>query len=99
MRERRSTRRITVNQTVTVNMEGTSLSTTLIDISIDGALLVISAEDVGQVDDSDLGREVVFRLRIKKQVRLYTGEVIRFFYKDDNLHLALRFWQKPVRAD
>lgn len=95
MRERRSTRRIAVNQAVTVSMEGTALDTTLVDVSVDGALLIISAEDTGKVDDSDLGREVIFRLKIKRQVLQYTGEVIRLFYRDDKLHLALRFWQKP----
>ena len=93
MRERRSTRRITVNQTVTVNMEGTSLRTTLIDISIDGALLVISAEDVGQVDDSDLGREVVFRLRIKKRVHLYCGVGVSVVLGDIVPHRAPILWE------
>ncbi len=54
-------------------------------------------DDVDKVSGSDLGREISFRIRSKnKQLRQYTGEIIRLFYKDDKLHLALRFWKQPI---
>ncbi len=95
MRERRSSKRISVKHSVPVELDGVALDTTLLDISREGALFAVNGVDAEKIGDPDLGREVTFRIRPKRSpVRLYTGEIIRLYYYDDTLHLVLRFWKK-----
>ena len=95
MRNRRSSKRVSINHTIQVDLEGMILSTTLVDISRDGALLALSETEREKVSDKDLGRKVSFRIKPKaRPVRQYTGEVIRLYYQDAKPYLAVRFWEK-----
>lgn len=95
MKERRSSKRVIVNHLVPITVDDVALDTTLVDISKDGALFTVNGDDAKKIGDPDLGREVTFRIKPKNSpIRLYNGEIIRLYYYNDVLHIALRFWQK-----
>lgn len=94
MIERREKIRIRVNTPVVISLEGQQLNTHMMDISADGSLLRIDPACRAQVSTKDLGKEATFVVRVKGGAsRKYTGEVIRFFVKDDDKYIALRFWE------
>ncbi|MBN1835312.1 MAG: PilZ domain-containing protein [Spirochaetales bacterium] len=95
MRERREARRVDVNTAVDLSVEGMVVRGEMVNLSDDGALFRIGETDAGKVSTTDLGKQATFVLKLKSTPdREYTGEIIRFFYKDDDKHIALRFWRK-----
>jgi hypothetical protein len=95
MDERRGTRRVDVNTSVQLSIEGLVVSGQLLNFSNDGALFKISRVDAPRVSTMDLGKQATFVLKLKSSPdREYTGEVIRFFFQREDKHIALRFWRK-----
>ena len=95
MLERRETRRVDVNTEIGLSVEGVTVSGQLLNFSNDGALFKISRADQEKVSTTDLGKQATFVLKLKSSPdREYTGEIIRFFFKKEDKHIALRFWRK-----
>lgn len=94
MEERRGKTRVRVNRPVSISLDGLTLDTLMLDLSDDGALLRVSPAHRVKVSTMDLGKQATFVVRIKGgSHRRYTGEVIRFFIKDEDKYFALRFWE------
>ncbi len=80
-----------------VDVEGTVVNATIIDLSLTGALFALADGDSGALTKADLGREVSFKIKPKdRPTRKYTGEILRIYFKGEVLHFALRFWKKYV---
>lgn len=97
MFERRDTKRLEVNAPVTLSVGEVKVRTRMVNFSDQGALFRVDTADEDKVNTGDLGKEASLVVRIKEGPRrLYTGEIIRFFFKTDDKYIALRFWD-PYR--
>jgi hypothetical protein len=95
MYERRETRRVDVNTSITLSVEGLAVRSQLVNFSNDGALFKIQEVDEQKITTMDLGKQATFVLKLKSSPdREYTGEIIRFFFKREDKYIALRFWKK-----
>jgi hypothetical protein len=95
MLERRESRRVDVNTSISLSIDGMTVSGQLVNFSNDGALFKIQRSDAQKISTMDLGKQAIFVLRLKSSPdREYTGEIIRFFYQRDDKYIALRFWRK-----
>ena len=93
MEKRESPRRGT-DVPVRVTVRDREVVCRLLNLSTDGALLRVDAVHEGELTDEDLGEDAQFVLRVRSSAdRLYTGEIIRLFYKDESKCVALRFWE------
>lgn len=94
MIERRDKRRIQVDTPLVITLDGLQISARMLDISEDGSLLRIEPDCRDKVSTMDLGKDATFVVRVKGgSSRRYTGEVIRFFIRGEDKHIALRFWE------
>ena len=95
MRERRSSKRISINRRIKIDLEGTELYVMLVDLSADGALFSLGGPGTKMLSKADLGRQVSFKVKpLNRPMRKYTGEIIRFFYRNGQPLVALRFWKR-----
>ena len=94
MLERRDSKRVDLTAPVALWVGDLEVNTRIINYSDDGALFRIEPSDKDKVSTEVLGRDAVFILHIKdKPDREYTGEIIRFYLKDQDKFIALRFWE------
>ena len=95
MLERRDTRRVQVDTPIRLSVEGPVVNTQLLNLSNDGALFRVAESDADRISTMDLGKEATFVLKLKSSPdREYTGEIIRYFLKGEEKHIALRFWKR-----
>jgi hypothetical protein len=95
MLERRESRRVDLNTSISLSIEGLIVNGQLINFSTDGALFKIHKADEQKISTMDLGKQATFVLRLKSSPdREYTGEIIRFFFQRDDKYIALRFWKR-----
>ena len=95
MKERRSSKRISINRRIKIDLEGSELYVILVDISQNGALFSLGGPGSATLSKTDLGRQVNFKIKPQNRpMRKYSGEIIRFFYRNGQPLIALRFWKK-----
>ncbi len=94
MVERRQSDRIPAKSPCILSVNGREITATLENISVHGALFTIKKAAGETVSNSDLGFDASFVLSSVKPARKYIGEIIRFYFKDGEAHIALRFWKK-----
>lgn len=100
MTEKRTASRIPVDHPVPLTIDDEIIEGCLVNLSQVGALFAFEGDRRFDVDQSLLGLDGTFRIKPKgKKIRLYTGELVRFYIQDETSYLALRFWQKPVELD
>lgn len=94
MKEKRTAPRTPLNHPTTLRIEDDPVQGVLVDLSSTGALFVVEGEEQAKIDPGVLGLEASFVIKPKgKPLRRYTGELVRFFTRDDRSHIALRFWK------
>jgi hypothetical protein len=93
--EKRESARHGTDVPVRVTVQDKEVGCRLVNLSADGALLRVDAVHEGELTDGDLGEDAQFVLRLRSSTdRLYTGEIIRLFYRDESKFVALRFWEE-----
>jgi len=93
MEERRETNRVELNHPITLRVDKLQLSAVLVNLSPQGALVSIDQAESDRIDSSVLGLDASFMIKPKdKPTRTYTGELIRFYFRDNVPYVALRFW-------
>ena len=94
MAERRGARRAELKSLCTFSLDGKQLPALIVNLSDQGALLRFAAGTDAAVTDADLGTDASLVLATVTPHRLYTGEVIRFYFAENAQHVVLRFWKK-----
>ena len=96
MEERRESARVSINHSITLEIDDQSVKATLCNLSPQGALVALDGED-HDVDAGVLGLDATFVIKPKgRPPRKYTGELIRFYFQDNTPYVALRFWKPYV---
>ena len=95
MDNKRTALRVFLDHPVALTIEDESITGRLVNLSTTGALFSFDGDERDRVDPSALGLDGSFTIRPKgKPARLYTGELVRFYIRDDLSYVALRFWHK-----
>ena len=95
MRERRSSKRVSINRRIKIDLEGSEMYVMLVDLSLHGALFSLRGPGTTMLGKEVLGRQVSFTIKpLNRPTRKYTGEIIRYFYRNGQPLVALRFWKK-----
>ena len=93
--ERRESVRDELDLPVQISIEDKNITCNILNLSEDGALLKINSQYKDNISNEDLGKDTKFILRqYSSSDREYTGEIIRLFYRDNEMYIALRFWEK-----
>jgi hypothetical protein len=93
MGERRGARRAELKSTCTFSLDGRNLPALVVNLSDQGALLRFAAGADAAVTVADLGSDASLVLTTVTPHRRYTGEIIRFYFAENALHVVLRFWK------
>lgn len=95
MNDKRTAKRIHLDHPVALKIDDESVTGRLVNLSSTGALFAFEGEARSSVDPSVLGMDGSFRIRPKgKPMREYTGELVRFYVREQTSFVALRFWSK-----
>ncbi|MEE8441915.1 MAG: PilZ domain-containing protein [Spirochaetia bacterium] len=95
MSEKRTASRIPLDHSVPLVIEDEAIDGLLVNLSTTGALFSFHGDERDKVDPTVLGLDGSFTIKPKgKPARLYTGELVRYFVRDDVPYVALRFWNK-----
>jgi hypothetical protein len=92
MNEKRTAARIPLDHPVSLVVDGESIRGKLVNLSHAGALFSFDGDERSRVDQSLLGFDGSFRIKPKgRNTRLYTGELVRFYVRDDLSYIAILF--------
>ena len=95
MDDKRTARRVPIGHQVALVVEDEPITGTLVNLSVTGALFAFEGETREEVDPTILGLDATFTIKPKgKPARLYTGELVRFYVREERSYVALRFWNK-----